>query len=161
MNWLDIVILVALIIPTFLGLKRGLIVSLISLAGLILGIMLAGNYYKLLASMLTFIPSERAAGITAFIIILVIVLIVTAIIARILHKAASMVMLGWIDHIGGAIFGLFMGAILWGALLAIWVKFFGSGLVTQSFVASILLDNFPLVLTFLPDEFGGVRQFFH
>ncbi len=160
MNWLDIVILVALIISTLLGLRRGLIVSLISLAGLILGIMLAGNYYKILASMLAFIPNASAADITAFILILVAVLIVTAIIARVLKKAASMVMLGWIDHIGGAIFGLFMGAILWGALLAIWGKFFGSGLVTQSLIATMLLNNFPLVLAFLPAEFGSIRQFF-
>ena len=45
MNWLDIVIIVALAISTFLGLKIGIIKALLSLAGLIVGVILAGRYY--------------------------------------------------------------------------------------------------------------------
>jgi membrane protein required for colicin V production len=47
-----------------------------------------------------------------------------------------------------------------GALLAIWVQFFGSGLVTESFLAGVLLNKFPLVLALLPSEFDAVRDFF-
>jgi len=69
-------------------------------------------------------------------------------------------MLGWVDHLGGAVFGVVAGAILWGALLAIWVKFFGAGPVTESFLAAVLLDKFPLVLALLPSEFDAIRDFF-
>ena len=44
MNWLDIVILVFVAIAALIGLKIGLIKAALSLAGIILGIFLAGRY---------------------------------------------------------------------------------------------------------------------
>jgi membrane protein required for colicin V production len=38
--------------------------------------------------------------------------------------------------------------------------FFGTDLVTESFLAGVLLDKFPLVLALLPSEFDTVRDFF-
>jgi len=160
MNWLDIVIIVALVIPTVIGLKRGLIRSALFLAGLIVGIVLAGYLYEPLANLFTFISNENVANIVAFIIILVGVMVIAVVLARLLKFAVSIVMLGWVDHLGGAVFGFIMGAILWGALLATWVKFFGTELVTESFLAAVLLDKFPLILGLLPGEFDAIRDFF-
>ncbi len=160
MNWLDIVLIVALVIPTVIGLKRGLIRSALFLVGLILGIILAGNLYKPLANLLTFISNENVANVVAFIIILVVVMVIAAVLARLLKFAVSIVMLSWVDHLGGAVFGLLMGAIFWGALLATWVRFFDTGLVTESFLAAVLLDKFPLVVALLPGEFDVIRDFF-
>ena len=159
MNWLDIVIIVALVFPAFIGLKRGLIKSVLSLAGLIIGVVLASNFYDSLAKVLGFIPNENVANIVAFILILVVVMVIAALLARLLKFIASVTMLGWVDHVGGAIFGFLMGAILCGALLAIWVKFLGTGLITESFLAGVLLDKFPLVLALLPSEFDAIRDF--
>jgi membrane protein required for colicin V production len=80
--------------------------------------------------------------------------------ARLLKSAIKVVMLNWVDRVGGTVFGLLVGAILWGAILAAWVRFFGSGLVTESLLASVLLDIFPLVLGLLPGEFDSIRNFF-
>ncbi len=160
MNWLDIIILVGLVVPAFMGLKRGLVKSALSLAGLIIGVVLAGRLYEPLGKILVFISNEDAANVVAFILILVAVMAIATVLARLLKFAAQIVMLGWVDHVGGVVFGFLMGAILWGALLATWVKFFGSGLVTESFLASVLLDKFPLVLGLLPSEFDAIRDFF-
>jgi len=160
MNWLDIVLLVALAIPTFIGLKQGLIKSVLSLIGLIIGVILASNFYEALGSRLGFIPNPDIANITAFILILVGVLVIATILARLLKFIVSIVMLGWVNYLGGAVFGLLLGAILWGAILAIWVKFLGTELITESLVASVLLDKFPLVLALLPGEFDAIRSFF-
>ena len=160
MNWLDIVIIVALVIPIFIGLKQGIIKAALSLAGLIIGIVLASNFYEPLSKVLGFIPNEAVANIVAFILILVVVMVIATLLARLLKFIASVTMLGWVDHVGGAIFGFLMGAILWSALLATWVKFFGTGLVTESFLARVLLDKFPLILALLPSEFDAIRDFF-
>jgi len=56
MNWLDIVLIVAIAIPTFIGLRIGIIKAALSLAGLIVGVILAGRYYVLLSQQLSFIP---------------------------------------------------------------------------------------------------------
>ena len=160
MNWLDIVILVIAAIAIFLGLRIGIIKAALSLAGSIVGIILAGHYYVPLSEQLTFIPQAGVAKGIAFGIILIGVMIVAVVLARLLKWATSVVMLGWVNHLGGAVFGLVLGALLCGALLATWVKFFGTGLVTESFLAGVLLDKFPLILALLPEEFDAIRSFF-
>ncbi len=160
MNWLDIIILISLVVSVFAGLRRGLVKSVLSLAGLIIGVVLAGHLYKSVSGILAFISNEDAANIVAFILILVLVMVAAFFFARLLKSAIKVVMLNWVDRVGGTVFGLLVGAILWGAILAAWVRFFGSGLVTESLLASVLLDIFPLVLGLLPGEFDSIRNFF-
>ncbi len=161
MNPLDIVIIVALAIPTFTGLKLGLIKAVLSLAGVIIGVVVASNLYQPAARLLGFIPDENIANVIAFVVILLAVIIVATLAARLLKFLASVTMLGWVDHIGGAALGFLLGTILFSALLAASVKFFGDSLVTESFLAEIMLDKFPLVLALLPSQFDAVRDFFH
>lgn len=160
MNWLDIIIIVALIFPAFVGLKMGIIKAALSLVGLIIGVVLAGNFYEPISKIFGFISNQDVANILAFILILVAVMAVTAVLVRFLKFGVRVVMLGWVDHVGGALFGFLSGFILLSAILATWVKFFGSGLVTDSFLGKVMLDYFPLILGLLPGEFDAIRDFF-
>ena len=160
MNWLDIVILVILVINVFVGLRIGIIKAVLSMVGVIVGVILAGRFYVPLGEQLTFIQQAGVANIVAFIIILVGAMAVASILAALLKRTVSAVMLGWVNYLGGAVFGLVLGAVFCSALLATWVKFFGSGLVTESFLAGVLLDKFPMILALLPSEFDAVRDFF-
>ncbi len=162
MSWLvDIILLVLLAIAAFLGLRIGIIKAALSLAGLIVGVILAGRYYLTLAQHLDFIPGDGVAEVIAFIIILLAVVIIAMVLALLLKWATSAIMLGWVDRIGGAIFGLLWGAILCGALLAMWLKYVDvTEAIVESRVAAILLDYFPLVLSLLPQELDAVRSFF-
>jgi len=161
MNWLDIVILVVTVIAIFLGLRIGLIKAALSLAGVIVGIILAGRFYIPLSERLAFIPQAEVAEVVAFAIILIGVMLIAGIAAKLLKWAISAMLLGWVNHLGGVVFGFVWGAILCGALLAIWVKFLGiSEIITNSSLAVILLDRFPAVLALLPQEFDAIRSFF-
>jgi membrane protein required for colicin V production len=161
MNWLDIAIIIVVAVATFGGLLVGLIAAALSLAGIIVGVILAGRYYLAFSQHLGFIPEESVAQIVAFAIILVGVLLIALALAMVLRWAFSLIKLGWIDRIGGAVFGLAGGTLFCGAVLAIWVKFVGAGAtITGSALASLLLDNFPVVLGLLPSEFDAVRSFF-
>ncbi len=161
MNGLDIVIIVLLVIPVFLGLKVGLIKAALSLAGVIVGVILAGQYHEALADKISFIAQANVANIIAFAIILIVVMIAATVLATLLKWAVSAVLLGWVNRLGGAIFGLLLGAIFCGALLTIWIKFLGIvEPITESTLATILLNRFPLILTLLPEEFDAVRSFF-
>ena len=161
MNWLDIAIIVVIAIATLIGLRAGVIKIVLSLAGLIVGIILAGRYYEVLAEQLSFIPQANAAKIVAFAIILIGVMIVAGVLAALLKWAASVTMLGWVNRLGGAVFGLVMGAIFCGVLLAIWVKFLGvAAVIGESNLAPVLVDRLAIVLALLPDEFDAVRSFF-
>lgn len=160
MNWLDIVIIVVLVISALVGLRAGLIKAVLSLVGLIIGVLLAGRFYVPLSEQLAFIPQDGVAKIVAFAIILIVVMLITGIVAALLKWAASVMMLGWLNRLGGAFFCFLLGAIFCAALLAIVVKFLGTGIITESGLASILLDRLPLVLALLPAEFDGIRSFF-
>jgi len=161
MNWLDIALLIIIIIPTLIGLKFGIIKIVISLIGLILGVVLAGRYYGPLAEMLTFISNSGIANVVAFAIIFIGVIVIASILASLIKWVISAILLGWVNRLGGAFFGFVMGAMFCGAILTIWVKFLGtSNAIIESSIAGILLDGFPIVLALLPADFDSVRSFF-
>jgi len=161
MDWLDIVIIVVVIIATLWGLRIGIIKAVLSLAGLIVGVILAGRYYVPLSEQLAFIPQASIAKIAAFAIILIGIMVIAGVLARFLKWTASILLLGWVNRLGGAVFGFVLGTILCSALLAIWVKFFGiAGVISESSLTAILLHYFPMVLALLPHEFDVVRSFF-
>ena len=163
MNWLDIVIIVGLILFLIMGLRAGLIKVLFLLAGVIIGVVLAGRYSDSLAMKMTFISDYSIAGIVAFIIILLATIIVALILAFIVQKIVHWVLLGWLDNLGGAIIGLLLGAIVIGAILAMWLKYGEAGIdvITGSVLAQFLLDKFGIVLGLLPAEFGVIHYFFY
>ena len=161
MSWLDIVIFILLVVSVLTGLKIGLIKAVLSLVGVVVGVVLAGQYSVALAGHLTFISQPSLAKIAAFAIILIVVMIIAAVLASVIKWAVSAVMLGWINRLGGAVFGFMLGAIFCGALLTVWVKFVGiTGPVYESALAVWLLNSFPMVLALLPSEFDSVRSFF-
>jgi len=160
MNWLDIVIIVVLALSVLSGLVRGFIRTVLGLAGLILGIYLAGRYYLAFGNWLP-IANTSTANIVAFAIILVAVIVLAAIIAFFLRRLVSMIMLGWADKLLGAVCGLILGCLMCGAVLALLSHFLNiEGTISGSWLASFLLDRFPIVLGLLPGEFDGVRQLF-
>jgi len=161
MSLLDIAIIVIIGIAAFIGLRIGIIKAVLTLAGVIVGVILAGRFYVALADRLTFIPQETLARVVAFAIILFSVMLIASIIAGVLKWFASIILLGWVNRLGGALIGLIMGAIFCGTLLAIWTKFLGiAEPVAESALANFLLDYFPMVLALLPEEFDSVRSFF-
>jgi membrane protein required for colicin V production len=161
MNWLDIVIIVIGIIFGILCLWRGAIKAAFGIAGLIGGIALAGHHYQSLASILS--PGGASwAGIAAYAIILVATLVVAGIIGWFVAKLVHITMLGWVDRLVGFILGAGIGGMLCAAALAI-VSKYSSGIdavIAQSVVARFLMEQFPLLLALLPEEFDSVRNFF-
>ncbi len=161
MNWLDIVILVIVAVSTLMGLKNGLIKTLLSFAGLIIGIFLAGRYYLALAEKLSFITQDNIAQVVAFALILIVVMVIAAVLAAVLKWITSLVMLDWVNQLGGAVAGFALGAILSDDLLTLGVQCpSASETFKNSNLAGLFLDRFPAVLGLLPAEFDSIRSFF-
>jgi len=162
MNWVDILIIVYLIISIISGAVQGLIRSVLSAVGLIVGVVLASNYYHQIASSIfKFISNKDVADIISFILIIVLVMVIAGLIGAVLRSVIKSVKLGWVDGLLGGILGLVMGFISAGALLAIIVKLTnGSDPITNSVIARLILDKFPLVLSLMPSEFDIIKSFF-
>ena len=160
MNWLDIILILALLLAAFIGFRRGIIKVVLILAGLILGVFLAGRFYSNFADRLP-IGNDTTAKVLAFIIIFIAVIAAAFVLAFFLRRTLAAIRLGWTDRLAGAILGFIAGAVICGALLALFGHFFDTkGTVGQSWIASVLLDRVPALLALLPDEFDSVRQFF-
>ena len=164
MNWLDIVIIVFLAITVITGLSKGLIKTIIPLVGVILGVVLAGRFYGSVADWLsTWLHSPSQANIAGFAIIFIVVVIVALIVASLLSKFLSLLLLGWVDKLGGAVLGLVIAGLVCGAMLTIITKYNFPGMegaIQNSSLASFFVDHFNMVLPFLPSEFDSVHQFF-
>ena len=160
MNWIDIVLVIAIAISALIGMKKGVIGIALTLAGLVLGVFLAGRYYILLSQYLSFISHAGLVKVAAFAIIFIGVMVIAGVLARLLGKIASAIMMGWANRIGGGVLGGILGAIFCGAFLAMWVKFLGmTQVIAESRIAPILLNQFPRVLALLPGEFDALRFF--
>ncbi len=161
MSWLDIAILAVTIVFGLAGLWKGFIRALFSMAGLIGGIALAGHCYRPLADVLS--PNGAIwAGIAAYAIILVAVFAIANIIGWVVAGLAHLTMLGWVDRLVGFILGAAIGSILCAAVLAIVSKYVPStqGSVSQSVIANFLMNQFPLLLALLPEEFDFIHSIF-
>jgi membrane protein required for colicin V production len=164
MNWLDIVIIIFLAFTTITGLSRGLVKTVIPLLGIILGIVLAGHFYGSVANWLShWSHSPSQAKIVGFAIILFLVVIVSLIIALLVSKFLKLLLLGWIDKLGGAVFGFVIGGLVCGAILTIITKYNFAGIegsIQGSSLASFFVAHFNMALPLLPKGFDEVRQFF-
>jgi membrane protein required for colicin V production len=160
MNWLDILILVTLVLSVIGGLMTGIVRGVCNLAGLIIGIILAGRFYLTVAGWLSFIHNTELANVIGFGLIVIVVMVLAGLIGGLLAKLLSGLMLGWLDHLVGGVLGFIIGCVVWGAILALWVKYFSASAVSGSAIAKILIDRFPVVLSLLPSSFDSVKNFF-
>ncbi|MBE1425995.1 membrane protein required for colicin V production [Desulfomicrobium macestii] len=113
MNTLDIVFCVILGFLGLRGIFRGLVKEIASILGLILGFVLANTYHAQLAAMFENFPGGPGmAKLAAYLAIFLGVVAVVFLLASLIRKLLQMIMLGWVDSIGGGALGLFKGALL-------------------------------------------------
>ena len=113
MNPFDILILVILGYSLVRGLFRGLVKEISSIIGVFGGFYAAYTYYKLLANLLSSIIHDVAyLNILSFLIIFCVVLIVVSMLGVIIKYLLNIAFLGWVDRVGGFVFGLAKGILI-------------------------------------------------
>lgn len=156
MNWLDIAIVLVVAFFAATAFSAGLIRELVTLVSAVVGIVVAGLFYDDLArDVLVFIDNNDTANIVAFLVLLGAVYLAGQLIAIMLKQVAAILLLGWVDRIGGALFGLLKGLIVVEILLIAFVTF-DVGLddaIEDSGLASVFLDAATVLLIILPDNF--------
>jgi membrane protein required for colicin V production len=161
MNWLDITIIVIGIIFGIVGLWKGAIGAVFGIGGLIGGIALAGHYYQPFASILS--PGGGTwSVIAAYAIILIVTLVIASVIGWFVARLVHITIFGWLDRLIGFILGAAIGTMLCAAALAIVSKYLPGiqEAISHSVMARLLMEQFPLLLALLPDEFDFIRNFF-
>ncbi len=114
MSVLDIILVVAFIIGAVSGYKKGFLVSLFSLAGIFLGILLG---FKLMGVAMLKLASaynidEKILPYAAFGLVFVIVIIVVNLIGKLVKSSIDKTILGNADRWAGGVLGLLKAAFM-------------------------------------------------
>ena len=156
MNWLDIVVIVVIAAITLAAFNAGLIREVVTLIAVVVGIVVAGALYsKLAKDVLVFIGDEDAAEAISYLMLFGAVYLFGQIGAYVLKTGAALLMLGPLDHLGGAIFGFVKGVIVVQVLLVIFAAYPSLELdsaVANSEVARRIVDDYGIVRHVVPSN---------
>lgn len=158
MSTIDIIILAVCGAAIVWGLIRGLITQLASLGGLVLGIIACRLFGAQTAPvMMQLLPgtfhSEQAARIAGSVLLFILVYLTVGLIASLARKLTRALMLGWLDHLLGALAALLKWLVALSIVLNLWkIVAPGSSLLH----GSRLMDGelLPAILNLAPRLFG-------
>lgn len=116
---IDIIVVILLLMAVWKGLRKGLIVAVFSFLAFIVGVAAA---LKLSTAMASYIGdnvaiSQRWLPFLAFLIVFIIVVLLVMLAAKMVEGAVQMVMLGWVNRIGGILFYLLIYFFIFSILL--------------------------------------------
>jgi len=155
MNTLDIVFCVILGFLGLRGIFRGLVKEIASILGLILGFVLANTYHAQLAAMFENFPGGPGmAKLAAYLAIFLGVVAVIFLLASLIRKLLQMIMLGWVDSIGGGALGFFKGALLCSIIVLALTAFLPSksAILTESQIVPYVNTFNTMLSNALPKE---------
>jgi len=164
MIFLDILIIAIIAIFVFKGLRLGLIEAVGGLVGIILGIILANQYYPGVAEWLSgFVKSPLVAGVGGYILTFIIINRLVALVFWLINKMFNIVaiipFLKSFNHLFGGLFCLIEGVLILGiALYLITFLPFGQKLLppaTPSQFTPKLLSVGKLIDPYIPE---GLKQ---
>lgn len=103
---LDIIFAIVVIIAMIRGYQRGLIVGIFSFVALIVGLAAAIKLSAVVAGYIgkTVKISEQWLPLIAFALVFLVVVLLVHLVARIIEKSVQIVMLGWLNRLGGMVF---------------------------------------------------------
>jgi membrane protein required for colicin V production len=168
---IDIIFVALMVLAVFKGLRNGLVVALFSFLAFIIGLAAAMKLSVVVAEYLADNTniSQKWLPVLAFIIVFFFVVLLVRLGAKAIEGALRMVMLGWLNKIGGIIFYALLYLFIFSILL-----FYAQQLkiikpqvaeVSASFkyiypLAPKVMDWLGAVLPFFRDMFASLESFF-
>ncbi len=127
-NVLDIIIVIPLLLFAYGGYKKGLIIEVASLAALVLGLYIAFFFSDFAASMLNdlFDMNQKYVAVIAFLMTFIVVIFVVISIGKVLEKFVEVLLLGFLNKLSGALFGMIKGALILSILIFV-INYFNFG----------------------------------
>ena len=117
MNVMDIILATFIVFGLYKGLRNGLFIELASLVSFFVGVYIAIKFSYLMVAYFPSTWSSKTIKLVAFISTLLLIMIGLYQLAKVLSKIANFAYLGWLNTLGGALFGslktiLFIGIVL-------------------------------------------------
>lgn len=158
MSTLDLFVVGVIALCGLLGIYWGFIRQVLSVVGLIAGLVLANRYGGRAADAISsFVTNDALAQVLGFVFVLLAVSAVVSLLATLLRRFVGLLFLGWLDHLIGGVLGVLQGALVCTVVLVV-AAFFSTdlfaGALEKSRVAPQLMRVLgSVVLAFLPAPF--------
>lgn len=160
MNYLDFLLVILLFSTAFWGFRKGLIKSLVGFLAIIVSVWIGFKFYGITQSFLLDYDSIPAPLLAVSSLVLTIVLAYFSLklIGNLAHAATHSIGLGFINRLGGALFGVLLNVVIIGSFLY-YIKLFSSGIGQTDFLNdSRLLPYFLQIAEFIKSNFQIVSQ---
>lgn len=166
MNWFDGLIIVLLAWFTFSAFQAGFIRETVTVVAAILGILLAGIFYKDLADdVLMFIDNETVALLVAFGILFGATALAGQMLALVLKPTVNLLQLGVFDQLIGAVFGFAKAMVFIQLFMVVFITYPKWGIddtINNSVFGSLIVEKTSFVVNLMPSEFEvSVDSFNH
>ena len=113
MNWADVGIVVVILLSVLLAAAHGFFFEIFSLAGTVVGYLLAAWGYTRVAPLIEpYVKTPWVANIAGFLVIFLAVTLLASIIGRVMRATMKEAGLRWFDRILGALFGFARGILV-------------------------------------------------
>lgn len=162
MNYLDIVILIILALFGLKGLRKGLIIEVVTLLALVVGIFGAMRFSDFTAEHLQEVMNidPKFLNTIAFVLTFVILVVVVNLIGRAASKLAKTLELGLLDGLGGFVFGVAKGVLLCSLIIVVFNNLHFSGIIKEETKKeSKLYPYIEQTVPYLYQGYGVVKDF--
>jgi membrane protein required for colicin V production len=168
---IDVIFSILMVIAVIKGYQKGLIVAVFSLLAFIIGLAAAMKLSAVVAGYIgkAVNVSDKWLPVVSFILVFILVAIAVRWAAALLQKAVEMVLLGWVNRIGGIIVYAILYITIFSVVLfyALQLNFLKpetiSGSNTWGFIqpwGPKAIDGFAVVIPFFKDMFRQLESFF-
>lgn len=169
--FIDFIFAIILLVACFKGFRKGLIVALFSMLALIIGLAAALKLSALVSEYLSTHTGTTGKWLpfVSFVIVFVIVIILVNLVAKLIQKSVELVLLGWINRLGGVIFYLLMYAIIFSILLfyLVQLKVVSDETIANSIsypfikpLGPYVIDKLGEIIPLFKNLFGQLQSFF-
>jgi len=113
MNIFDWGLFVVFVVGALLGLKWGLVQSVLNFVAVYVAMLVGAQFADgLVARVTDDVQNESVAAAIGYVVIFLGVFIIAQIVGKIIRAMLTVIFLGWVDKLGGVVVGLLLGAIL-------------------------------------------------
>ena len=169
--WIDILYGLLLLLAVIKGLRRGLVLGVLSGVGIIVGLAAAIKLSTAVAGLLkdSVHVSARWLPVLAFLAVFIAVILLVRLGAKLIEGAMDLAMMGWVNKLGGVLLYAVVYTIMWSVLL-FYVEQLHilsdktlSGSITYSFVrpwGPVVIEAFGRMIPFFKGMFAELKEFF-
>jgi len=113
MNIFDWVLVAVFVVGALLGLKWGLVQSILNFIAVYVAMLVGAQIADgLVARVTDDVQNESVATAIGYVVIFLSVFIIAQIVGKIIRPMLTIIFLGWVDKLGGVVVGILLGAIL-------------------------------------------------